>query len=77
MRFDAATRDHLSTLSARARTFGGIVRPICLAVFRLMMKSRTLSVALREIGGFRTFEDLVDVSSSAAKQISIVARITH
>src|SRR5262249_17464134 len=25
------------TLSARARTFGGIVRPICLAVLRLMV----------------------------------------
>ena len=31
--------NHLITLSARASTFGGIVSPICLAVFRLMMKS--------------------------------------
>src|SRR5215510_273351 len=30
---------HLITLSARARTFSGIVRPICLAVLRLMMNS--------------------------------------
>ena len=27
------------TLSARASTFGGIVRPICLAAFRLMISS--------------------------------------
>ena len=30
---------YLITLSARASTFGGIVRPICLAAFRLMMNS--------------------------------------
>ena len=32
-------RAYLITLSARASTFGGIVRPICLAAFRLMMNS--------------------------------------
>src|SRR5918996_5933910 len=31
--------DHRITLSALAKTFGGIVNPICLAVLRLMMKS--------------------------------------
>ena len=30
---------HLITLSALARTFGGIVRPICLAVLRLITNS--------------------------------------
>ena len=30
---------HLITLSALASTFGGIVRPICLAVFRLITNS--------------------------------------
>ena len=30
---------HLITLSARASTFGGIVSPICLAAFRLMINS--------------------------------------
>jgi len=30
---------HLITLSARTNTFGGIVKPICLAAFRLMMNS--------------------------------------
>ena len=30
---------HLITLSARASTFGGIVRPICFAVFRLITSS--------------------------------------
>ena len=31
--------DHLITLSALASTFGGIVRPICLAVFKLITNS--------------------------------------
>ena len=31
---------HRITLSARANTLGGIVSPICLAVFRLMMNSK-------------------------------------
>ena len=30
---------HRITRSARASTFGGIVRPICLAAFRLMISS--------------------------------------
>src|SRR5215475_7455837 len=30
---------HLITLSALTSTFGGIVRPICFAAFRLMMNS--------------------------------------
>jgi hypothetical protein len=30
---------HLMTRSARAKTFGGIVRSICLAAFRFMMNS--------------------------------------
>jgi hypothetical protein len=32
-------------LVRRASTFGGIVRPICFAAFRLMMKSRALFAA--------------------------------
>src|SRR5262245_56527348 len=32
-------RDYLITLSARTSTFGGIVRPICLAVLRLITNS--------------------------------------
>ena len=35
----AASRGYLITLSALASTFGGIVRPICLAVFRLITSS--------------------------------------
>src|SRR4030095_1807956 len=31
--------NYLMTLSARASTFGGIARPICLAVLRLMISS--------------------------------------
>jgi hypothetical protein len=34
----------LITLSARANTFGGIVRPICLAAVRLMTNSNPISI---------------------------------
>jgi Arc/MetJ-type ribon-helix-helix transcriptional regulator len=33
---------HLITLSARARTFGGMVRPICLALLKLITNSRVV-----------------------------------
>jgi hypothetical protein len=38
--FNAPLLSHLITLSARASRFGGIVRPICLAVFRLILNSK-------------------------------------
>src|SRR5688500_1887429 len=40
---DCVTQSHLITLSARASTFGGIVNPICLAVFRLITSSKFLA----------------------------------
>ena len=39
------------TLSALASTFGGIVRPICLAVFRLMINSNFYRLLHGKIGG--------------------------
>jgi hypothetical protein len=35
--------DHLVTLSALASTFGGIVRPICFAVFRFIISANLVS----------------------------------
>ena len=37
---------HLITLSARASTFGGIVRPICLAILRLITSSNFAGLSL-------------------------------
>src|SRR5882672_8336025 len=50
---------YLMTLSALASTFGGIVRPICLAAFRLMTSSNFFG---RSTGSLRVsaFQNLVD-----------------
>src|SRR5215813_6841330 len=42
---------HLMTLSARANTFGGIVRPICLAAFRLMTNSNFIGCSTGRSAG--------------------------
>ena len=46
------------TLSARASTFGGIVRPICLAAFRLMMNSNFIGCSTGRSAGFAPFRIL-------------------
>ena len=56
---------HLMTLSARASTFGGIVRPICFAVLRLITNSNFVGCSTGKIGGLGSFENLVDVSGCA------------
>ena len=43
---------HLMTSSARASTFGGIVTPICLAVFRLMIISNFVGCSTGKSAGF-------------------------
>src|SRR5918999_513893 len=47
-----ATRSHLITLSARASTFGGIVRPICLAAFKLITSSNLVGCSTGKSAGF-------------------------
>jgi hypothetical protein len=49
---------HLITLSARASTLGGIVRPICLAAFRLMMNSNFIGCSTGRSAGFAPFRIL-------------------
>ena len=44
--------NHLMTLSARANTFGGMVRPISLAAFRLMMNSNFVGCSTGRSAGF-------------------------
>jgi len=48
----------LITLSARASTFGGIVRPICFAAFKLMTNSNFVGCSTGRFSGFRTREDI-------------------
>ena len=52
---------HLMTLSARASTFGGIVRPICFAVLRLITELELRRLLHRQIGRLRALQDLVNV----------------
>ena len=49
---------HLITLSARASTFCGIVRPICLAVFRLITNSNFVGCSTGKSAGLAPFSIL-------------------
>src|ERR1044071_9294641 len=49
---------HLITLSALASTFGGIVRPICLAVLRLIASSNFVGCSIGISPGFAPFRIL-------------------
>ena len=50
--------NHLITLSALTSTFGGIVRPICFAVFRLMMNSNLIGCSTGRSAGLAPFRIL-------------------
>src|SRR4030095_1855448 len=49
---------HLITLSALASTLGGIVRPICLAAFKLMMNSNFVGCSTGRSAGLAPFKIL-------------------
>src|SRR5215472_15523469 len=53
-----ASRGYLMTRSARASTVGGIVRPICLAVFRLITNSNFVGCSTGRSPGFAPFNIL-------------------
>jgi|RhiMetdeSRZDD1v2_1073273.scaffolds.fasta_scaffold650757_3 hypothetical protein len=57
------------TLSARANTLGGIVRPICFAAFRLMISSNFIDWLDWNVGGFGSHQDLVDHDGDAIKAL--------
>ena len=50
--------DYLITLSARTSTFGGIVRPICLAAFRLIISSNFVGCSMGRSAGVLPFRIL-------------------
>ena len=68
---------YLMTLSALTNTFGGIVRPICFAVFRLMTSSNFVGCSTGRSAGFAPLEDLVDVGSGAPVQVGIAHAVAH
>src|SRR5262245_57011535 len=50
--------NHLITLSALASTFGGIVRPICFAAFRLITNSNFVGCSTGKSAGLAPFKIL-------------------
>jgi hypothetical protein len=54
----AALDGYLITLSARASTFGGIVRPICLAALRLITSSNFIAASTGRSAGMAPFRIL-------------------
>ena len=54
----ASISGHLITRSARARTFGRIVRPICFAVFRLITNSNLVGCSTGRSAGLAPFRIL-------------------
>jgi len=52
------------TLSARASTFGGIVRPICLAAFTLITNSNFVGCSTGMSAGFVPFKILSTKSAA-------------
>src|SRR5262249_21780290 len=60
---------HRITLSALANTFGGIVNPICLAPFRLMMNSNFVGCSIGRSAGFLPFK-ILSMKIVARRQLS-------
>jgi hypothetical protein len=54
---------YLITLSARASTLGGIVRPISLAALRLMISSNFVACSTGRSAGLSAFQNLLDISN--------------
>jgi hypothetical protein len=57
--------------------FGGIVRPICFAVFRFDHQLKLGGLLDRQIGRLGAFEDLVDVGGDAPVAIREVRPISY
>jgi hypothetical protein len=61
---------YLNTLSARARTFGGIVSPICLAALRLIASSNFVGCSTGKSAGFIPFK-ILSTKTAARLTISV------
>ncbi len=67
---------YLITLSARASTLGGIVRPICFAVLRLISSSNCVGCCTGR-SGLRSFQDLVHVPRYAPVGVREISPVGH
>ena len=65
------------TLSAFASTFGGIVRPICFAAFRLMISSNFVGCSTGRSAGLAPFRILSTLSGYAAVAVREVCPVVH
>ncbi len=65
------------TRSARASTFAGIVRLICLAALQIDEELKLLRLLYREIGGLGAFQDFVHIRRGAAEQVGDAHGIDH
>ncbi len=54
---------HLITLSALASTFGGIVKPICFAAFKLIHSSNFVGCSTGSSAGFVPFRQILSVQA--------------
>src|SRR5438094_2660707 len=73
----AAPGFHLITLSALSSTFDGIVRPICLAAFRLMMSSNFVGCSTGNSAGLVPFRIFVHIGGGAPVQVGKVHAVGH
>ena len=72
---DFCLLDHLITLSARANTFGGIVTPICFAVFKFMTSSNSHRLLHWQVSRLCSLEDLVHVAGRASPLVAPIMSI--
>ena len=73
----AENKIYLITRSALASTTGGIVRPICFAVFKLITSSNFVGCSTRKIGGLSAFENFMNVSGYAAIAVHKIGFVVH
>ncbi len=72
LRSSLLTARHRITLSARASTFGGIIKPICSAAFKLMMNSNFFARSTGRSAGLAPFKILSTIVA-ARHQLSIMS----
>ena len=65
------------TLCARTNKFGGIVRPICLAAFKLITNSNLVGCSTGISAGFVPFEDFVDHYRDASVRFRLIGPVGH
>ena len=68
---------HLITLSARASTFGGIVKPICLAAFRLMMNSNFVGCSTGRSAGLAPLRILSTYVAARRSKSALAHAVAH